>query len=70
MLIEKTKKRAYSFNLDKADQRAEYEEVLNDPTVKIISKEFVNQSESDFGEDFSTTKTERYVYLEVEECSF
>ena len=69
MLITKTNRRSYSFNLDDREDRESYEEILNNPAAKILSKKFVTQSETIHEGESSTTTSEQHIYLEVEECS-
>ena len=69
MLIEKTVRRIVRFDLNNADELAEYNLLLKNPAVKIIDKEVLEQKESRFEKDFSETTTHHVAYLEVEECS-
>jgi hypothetical protein len=68
LLLNKVKKH-YHFDLHETDQVEEYNELLANPAIRVISKKEVNQTESSFSEDFNTTSTHLHVYLEVEECS-
>jgi len=68
--IPKTERKFYHLNLHDDADKLEYERILNDPSCKIISRTEQNQSESHFEQDYSTTKSELHIYLEVEQCTF
>ena len=68
-LIPSTRIHALTFNLDDARGRTHYEEILNNPAMKLLSKRFASQSETSSSPDGGeTTLTQQYVYVEVEEC--
>ena len=69
MFITRTKKHVITCYLDDAEDKREFDRLLNDPSVIILDKKFQTQSESTF-EGESKTVTERpYVRVEYEECS-
>lgn len=70
MFIEKTTRRMLRFDLNDESQLASYNQWLQNPAVKIINKEIMQQTESHFEKDYSTTTTHHIAYLEVEECGF
>lgn len=70
MFIEKTTRRVLRFDLNDEGQLADYNRWLQNPSVKVIDKEVLQQTESHFEKDYSTTTTHHIAYIEVEECSF
>ena len=69
MFVEKTVRRLLRFDLNNASDLEEYNRYLQDPAVKVISKDVMQQTESHFEKDYSTTTTHHIAYLEVETCS-
>lgn len=69
MFIEKSVRRLLRFDLNNPRELEDYNRYLQDPAVKIINKEIMQQTESHFEKDYSTTSTHHIAYLEIEECS-
>lgn len=67
--VAKTRRQALKFNLDDAEERQRYEEVLNNPAMKVLTKKHVQQTETTYDGDAETSATELHLYLEVEECT-
>lgn len=69
MLIERAALRSRTFNLDDRDQLADWNELLGDPSIRIVTKKFFNHTEtSDDGDSHIEIKDQR-VYAEWETCS-
>lgn len=69
MYIEKITRKLVRFDLNSAEELATYNQLLKDPSTRIIDKTVLEQKESHFEKDYSTTETHHIAYLEVEECS-
>ena len=69
MLSPRTHRYTYAFDLDDDDGRREYEAVLNNPRMRILSKKFATQSETTSDEDSSTTVTRQFLYVDAEEVT-
>lgn len=67
MFLELSTKKLLRFNLNDPNDLREYNRVLQDPTTKVIDKQILQQTESHFEKDYSTTTTNHIAYLEVEE---
>lgn len=66
MLIERSTINARRFNLSDADSVREYNDVINDPSTRVLDKKFINHTESvSEGDSFTETK-EVHVFLEWE----
>lgn len=70
MFIEKAVRRLLRFDLNNPQELNDYNRYLQDPSVRIIDKEVMQQTESHFEKDYSTTTTHHIAYLEIEECTF
>jgi hypothetical protein len=69
MYITRTERKVTSFYLDDRRDVAEFERLLNDPSINIIERKYQTQSEATF-EGESRTVTERpFVRVEYEICS-
>lgn len=68
MLIPRAVKRVFSLNLDDNSDRETYEEILNNPANRIISRKWVTQTETTSSGDSTISTSEQYIYLEVEVC--
>jgi len=69
MLIEKTVRSIRRFDLNNASDLEEYNRLLQNPAVKIIDRQILEEKEAHFEKDFSETSTHHVAYLEIEECS-
>ena len=69
MLLEKVKKKTYTFNLSNSEELQEYNKLLADPSVTVLQTDLVSQEKSHFEKDFSEKETNHVVILLVEECS-
>lgn len=70
MFVEKTIRKLLRFDLNNPQELDDYNRYLQNPAIKIISKDVMTQTESHFEKDYSTTTTHHIAYLEVEECTF
>lgn len=68
MLIEKTERRIVRFDLSNTEDLADYNKLLKNPAIKIISEKILEEKDSHFEKDFSETSTHHIAYLEIEEC--
>ena len=66
--LEKTKKKVYSLNLSSVEGRADYNEILEDPAVRILSKKYYDQKSAESEGDYRNETSEQILILEVEEC--
>jgi hypothetical protein len=69
MFITRTKKHVNTFYLDDAEDRQEFDRLLNDPSIMILDKKFQTQSESTFEGESKTVIERPFVRVEYEECS-
>lgn len=67
MFTPRTRRQSFSFNLDSGDSDL-YDQILNNPAMRILSKKYATLSETTSHGEESTTVSHLYVYLEVEEC--
>lgn len=67
MFIETTTKKLLRFNLNDPEDLREYNRVIQNPKIKVVDKQILQQSESHFEKDYSTTTTHHIAYLEIEE---
>jgi hypothetical protein len=70
MYIEKIIRKVIRFDLNAAADLEAYNQLLRNPSTRIIEKTILEQKESHFEQDYSTTETHHIAYLEVEECAF
>ena len=70
MFVERTSRKLLRFDLNNPADLEEYNKHLQNPSVRIINKDVMQQTESHFEKDYSTTSTHHIAYLEVEECTF
>lgn len=69
-LIPKTKRHSYSLNLDEEEDHRTYEEILNNPAMRIIDKRYEKQTVKTFDRDMGGNEESHYqLYLVVEECT-
>jgi hypothetical protein len=69
VLIEKAKVESRVFNLNDHQENLEYNQVLDNPAVKVLDKRFIKHTEVEqMGKD-RTEVTENHIYLEWETCS-
>lgn len=69
MLIQKSTIEARVFNLDDAADCAAYNQVINNPSVRILEKKFIAHTEVEqMGKDRTEVK-ENHIHLEWETCS-
>jgi len=68
MLIEKTERRIVRFDLSSAEDLENYNKLLRNPAIKVISEKVLEEKDSHFEKDFSETSTHHIAYLEIEEC--
>ena len=69
MLIQKTKVESRVFNLDDANENSEYNEIIDNPAVRILERKFIAHTEVEqMGKDRTEIK-EQHLYVEWETCS-
>lgn len=69
MLIEKAKVQSRVFNLDLETDIDEWSALLDDPSVRVLFKKFIQHTETEqFGKDKTEVK-EVHLYVEWETCS-
>lgn len=69
MYVARTKREHITLILDNQADVETYNEILNDPSVKIIERKIVKKSESSFEEDMQVEIEQTILYLEIERCS-
>ena len=57
------------YYLDRQDERADYEDLLNNPAVNILDKHFDTETETTYEGDVSSSTQRPYVRVEYEICS-
>ena len=68
-MIERTKLESRTFNLDNPDELQAWNDLLDNPAVRIIEKKIFNHSEAtQEGRERTETKDQR-IYAEWEVCS-
>jgi hypothetical protein len=66
VLIERAKKESRVFNLDDPDDMNAYNEVIDNPAVRILEKKFIQHTETErSGRDMTETK-EVHLFVEWE----
>ena len=69
MLIERTKKQSRVFNLNDRDEEEAYNEIIDDPAVRILEKRMIKHTEVEQSGRDRTETTENHILLEWETCS-
>jgi len=70
MFIEKQRRIVRKFNLDDAEDRREYEDLLNDPNIRVLNKKLFTETDSSSSEEGgSYTSTRLNAFVEFEECT-
>lgn len=69
MFITRTEKKIATFNLNNTQEVTQFEELLNDPSINILSRKYEKLTETTYEGDMSTSVEVPYVRLEYEVCS-
>ena len=69
MFITRTERKVDIFYLDRNNEKADFENLLNDPTVSILGKQYLSQTETTYEGEMSTSMDRPYVRVEYEVCS-
>ena len=69
MYVTRTKKHLQNFYLDNPQDKAKFEEIINNPAVNILEKSFFNESTTDYEGESASTTERPCARLEWEICS-
>lgn len=69
MLIERSVVESRTFNLDAAGDLEEYNELLDDPAVRVLHKKFIDHTEVEQEGRMRTEVKEMHIYVEWERCT-
>lgn len=69
MLIQKAKVESRVFNLDDVGDNNAYNDVLDNPAVRVLEKKWIKHTEVEQSGKDRTEVTENHIYLEWETCS-